>query len=122
MFDRRKAEVLGYVALAFVAVFLVVRLLDHASEPAAAPVSVEGGDGLARSGAAGSESQATSGTPRGSPLVGYVAGEVRRPGVYRVAPGSRAEVVVASAGGLTRHADGTAINLAAPVRDGQQLV
>src|SRR5205809_817060 len=93
MFDRRRAEMLGYAALAFVVVFLVVRLLDHASEPAAAPVAVGGGGDAARSAAVaapGSGAQGTNGTPgRSSPLVVYVAGGVRRPRVHRGARGGR---------------------------------
>ena len=52
----------------------------------------------------------------------HVAGEVRRPGLYRVAAGARAGVAVARAGGLSERADGAALNLAARVKDGQQIV
>jgi competence protein ComEA len=55
-------------------------------------------------------------------LVVDVAGEVRRPGVYRVPAGSRAETAVQRAGGLTRHGEGAAVNLAMPLHDGQQIV
>jgi competence protein ComEA len=62
-------------------------------------------------------------SPRGGrSLVVDVDGEVRRPGVARVRAGSRIEAAVRKAGGLTRHADGSAVNLAAPVQDGQQIV
>ena len=52
----------------------------------------------------------------------HVAGAVRRPGLYRVASDARAGVAVDAAGGLARRADLRAINLAATVRDGQQIV
>ena len=52
----------------------------------------------------------------------HVAGAVRRPGVYRVAADARAGAAVDAAGGLARRADLRAINLAATVRDGQQIV
>jgi competence protein ComEA len=51
-----------------------------------------------------------------------VAGEVRRPGVYRMPAGSRVNDAVARAGGASRRADLEAINLAARVADGQQVV
>jgi competence protein ComEA len=52
----------------------------------------------------------------------HVAGEVRRPGVYRVAGGDRVIEAVRRAGGPTRRADMSALNLAAPVQDGQQVL
>jgi len=51
-----------------------------------------------------------------------VVGAVRRPGVYRLPSGSRVETAVARAGGLTAHADLAAVNLAAPLADGEQVV
>ncbi len=57
-----------------------------------------------------------------SRLVVYVVGAVRRPGLYRVAEGSRVADAVGRAGGTTRRADLAAVNLAAPVADGQQVV
>ena len=47
----------------------------------------------------------------------YVTGEVLRPGVYEIEPGSRADDVIRLAGGFTRLADREAINLAAKLRD-----
>lgn len=52
----------------------------------------------------------------------HVAGEVRRPGVYRVAAGARAIQAIRRAGGPTPRADLSALNLAAPVQDGQQVL
>jgi competence protein ComEA len=51
----------------------------------------------------------------------HVAGEVRRPGVYRVPAGGRVLRAVRAAGGPTRRADLSGLNLAAPVQDGQQV-
>lgn len=55
-------------------------------------------------------------------LVVHVTGAVRRPGVYTVPANSRVQRAVARAGGPTAKADTTAINLAAPLSDGQQVV
>jgi competence protein ComEA len=52
----------------------------------------------------------------------HVAGAVKRPGLYRVAADARAGAAVDAAGGLARRADLRAINLAATVRDGQQII
>ncbi|MDR0654603.1 MAG: ComEA family DNA-binding protein [Synergistaceae bacterium] len=47
----------------------------------------------------------------------YVTGEVLRPGVYEIEPGSRVDDVIRLAGGFTRLADREAINLAAKLKD-----
>jgi competence protein ComEA len=55
-------------------------------------------------------------------LVVDVAGDVRRPGLYRLPAGSRVDAAIAAAGGATRKAELDAVNLAAPVADGEQVV
>ena len=55
-------------------------------------------------------------------LVVDVAGAVRRPGLYRLRPGSRIDDAIASAGGPTAKAQLETVNLAAPVADGEQIV
>lgn len=51
-----------------------------------------------------------------------VAGAVRRPGLHALAAGTRIADAVAAAGGATAKADLAAVNLAAPVADGEQIV
>jgi competence protein ComEA len=52
----------------------------------------------------------------------HVAGEVRRPGVYEIAPGARVVQALRRAGGPTPEADLSALNLAATLEDGQQVL
>jgi competence protein ComEA len=59
---------------------------------------------------------------RASKLVVDVAGAVRRPGLHELAPGTRVADAVAAAGGATAKADINAVNLAAPIADGEQIV
>jgi competence protein ComEA len=109
--DRRKIELAAYAVAAFILVFLAARVLDGRGQEARAPVTL--------SGAGKPASKRASRKPA---LVVYVAGEVRTPGVYRIPAGSRVGAAVQHAGGLTRRGDATAVNLAAPVQDGQQIV
>jgi competence protein ComEA len=55
-------------------------------------------------------------------LVVDVTGAVRRPGVYRMPAGSRVDDAVTRAGGPTPRAELEAVNLAARLADGQQVV
>ena len=68
-------------------------------------------------------SPAASTRPRAVPgLVIDVEGAVRRPGLVRLPVGSRVADAVARAGGVTRRADRSGVNFAAPVSDGQQVL
>src|SRR5438067_2656254 len=105
------------LAVAAVAVFVVVfggvRLLERARTPP--------GGSPARLTIDPPSSERPSG-PGAARLYVDVAGEVRRPGLYRVARGSRVAAAVGMAGGFTRSADSTQVNLAAPLQDGQQVI
>jgi competence protein ComEA len=66
--------------------------------------------------------------PRAAPahprpkVVVDVTGAVRKPGLYRLPPGSRVADALATAGGATGQAAVDQVNLAAPVADGEQIV
>jgi competence protein ComEA len=124
MADDAKLRMLGWGVAALVAVLLGVRLLGSGGERAA-PVSVHpAGDASAAAGSAPAAAAGASGAPGapGGEVMVQVAGEVARPGVYRVPSGSRVTDAVARAGGLTRRADQAGVNLVARVQDGQQVV
>jgi competence protein ComEA len=54
-------------------------------------------------------------------LVVYVAGAVRRPGLYHLQFGDRYARAVELAGGLSPQADAAGVNLAAPAGDGDEI-
>jgi competence protein ComEA len=64
---------------------------------------------------------AAAGTGGGQVIV-HVAGAVERPGVYRLRRGERVDDAVRRAGGPARRADLSAVNLAAVVEDGRQVL
>lgn len=60
--------------------------------------------------------------PTESPLTIQVGGQVVKPGVYQLGPGSRVKDAIALAGGLAPGADGESINQAARLVDGTQIL
>ena len=113
MLDDDRIRIAACAIAAVLVVILVMRAFDHGGEPAAQPVAVSGAPSIAR------EAKPAAGA---GALVVHVAGAVRRPGVYRVPAGSRADAAVRMAGGFSRRGDGAGVNLAAPLQDGQQVV
>jgi competence protein ComEA len=101
-------RLLAGVVLAALVVVLGVR---HFAGPAAAPAS-----------SFAPIRAAAPARPASRKIVVDVAGAVRRPGLYRLAPGTRIADAVALAGGATRKADIALVNLAAPLADGEQVV
>jgi competence protein ComEA len=113
MAERSRGTVLAWLVAAVVATFAVMRLIGGQAAPAASPLKIDRSPGAARGGGS---------RPAAAGVYVHVAGAVRRPGLVRVGEGARVAGAVARAGGPTRVADLTAVNLAAPVEDGQQVV
>ena len=107
-FPLSRRQVLALAAVLVVVLVVAGRRLGGSS-PAAhvAPVRA----------AAGTADDAAS-----PALFVHVVGAVRRPGLYRLPPGSRTADAVRRAGGVTRRADVALVNLAAPLADGLQIV
>lgn len=86
------------------------------------------GQRLAQAGAAreseavAAELEPVASTPARPELVVHIVGEVRRPGLYRLRDGARIADAVRRAGGAKHDADLAAVNLAAPLVDGIQIL
>ncbi|MGG5171327.1 ComEA family DNA-binding protein [Pseudarthrobacter sp. J1738] len=96
-----------------------VPLDDDAARPAETVVSPTSTSSSLR-GAAPTAAATAEGND-GADLVIYVSGAVARPGVVRLAQGSRIYQALAAAGGAKASADLGSINLAAPLEDGQHV-
>ncbi len=70
----------------------------------------------------GPGSASTGATQAASRLVVSVTGKVLRPGVVTVPAGSRVSDAIAAAGGATKAADITGLNLAARLTDGESII
>jgi competence protein ComEA len=126
--DRRLAAL---AAAALVAVLLAARWLGAGGEPvervelgerpaAPRPADAQAGPGAGPGAAPAPGAPGAPGAAHGVWV--HVAGAVRSPGLYRVPRDARVAQAVDLAGGPSRRADLTGVNLAAPLVDGQQVV
>lgn len=109
--SRTQAVVYGAIAVALLLVG--ARAIRGEQDP---------GPGFAGPAASAPASPSFSIGGQGSDLVVHVAGAVERPGVYRLPAGSRVNDAVRRAGGAAAKAELEAVNLAARLADGQQVV
>jgi competence protein ComEA len=111
--EMGRSQLIVYAAVAAALLLVGARAIrgEGAAEPSFAAASGGGGGG-------GSFSIGGS----GGDLVVDVTGAVRDPGVYRMPAGSRVDDAVRRAGGAAPRAQLEAINLAARLADGQQVV
>ncbi len=104
------------LAVAVGAVVVVSRGSGSGSPPVSLPMAH--GPGTSAAGAGGGDGSPTIAAGQ---LIVQAAGAVTRPGVYRLAAGTRVGDLVDAAGGLTPEADPDRINLAAPLADGARI-
>jgi competence protein ComEA len=117
VFDPDRRHLLAYIAAAAVLVVIAVRFIGHQSGQSPAPsISMAAPAAPVAGGRV---------RPRAAPSPSIwvdVAGAVRRPGLYRLPAGSRVAAALGRAGGVTRRAERSAVNLAAKLGDGQQVL
>jgi competence protein ComEA len=117
--ELSRSQVVVYGAIA-VALLLVGARAIRAEGGGDSFAAADSGSFAASSGGSGGDSFTVSG--QGSDLVVDVTGAVERPGVYRLPAGARVNDAVKRAGGATARAELEAVNLAARLADGQQVV
>jgi competence protein ComEA len=110
-----RPQLAAYAVAAVVVVVLGMRFMQG---------QAGGGSGAAAGGAQVARAPASVKIerPASTGALVHVAGAVRHPGVYRLHDGDRVKDAVERAGGARTGADVNAINLAAKVADGQQVV
>ena len=115
MRDIPKAQLLVYAAAAIAIALIGARYLRDSGASGTPPASAAS--------ASRTDSHGVQVKAAGAALVVvHVAGEVRRPGVYRLRASDRVQDAVRLAGGATRHANLDGLNLAAKLEDGRQIV
>src|ERR671933_1638197 len=114
-----RSQLVAYAAVAILVVALGVRFMQR-QQPA--PAVSGGGDAPVAGSRPDGRSAVRIARPAPQAAVVHVAGAVRNPGVYRLPAGARVQDAVERAGGVRRGGDVNAINLAAKVVDGQQVV
>ncbi len=109
--ELSRSQLLVYAAVAVAVLLVGARFVRSGGEQEqAAPAATFAADGFEPDADAGRD------------VVVHVAGAVQRPGVYRLPVGARVTDAVKRAGGLAPGAGADAINLAARLADGQQVV
>jgi competence protein ComEA len=110
--EMSRSQVVVYAAVGLALLLVGARAIRGEADTETSFAAAADGGGGASVSVAGSSGE----------VVVDVTGAVRRPGVYRMPIGSRVDDAVARAGGAAPGAELEAINLAARLADGQQVV
>jgi competence protein ComEA len=118
--ELSRAQLAVYAAIAVVALLLGARWIRAGSGADGAEGSIAyGSEGAAE--AKPGDGEEVEFDQTGEDVVVHVAGAVRNPGVYRLPEGSRVTDAIERAGGVAPGGAQDAVNLAAPLADGQQI-
>lgn len=122
--ERSKWQLVAWGVAAVLLVLAAVRMVGPGGGEPPVPVRIDGAatGGAAAGGPGGSASGRGARANVAGGLYVHVAGEVRHPGLFRVAEGSRAAAAIHLAGGPTDRAELAAVNLAQRLEDGQQVI
>jgi competence protein ComEA len=133
--DLDRPRLALYVVLGVVVCFLGARYLGAqvhraaaadtgaaAAAGAGAPAPARAPGSAAAEPAAAPPASVSVARADGGRVIVHVAGAVRHPGVYRFAGGARVNDALRRAGGPRAHADLDAVNLAAKLEDGRQIL
>jgi competence protein ComEA len=113
--ELSRAQVVVYGAIAVALLLVGARAIRSEGGGTGQSFAADAGGGASSSGGFTLSGQA-------SDLVVDVTGAVARPGVYRLPAGSRVEDAIQRAGGASGEAELEAVNRAARLADGQQVV
>jgi competence protein ComEA len=113
--ETPRANIAIWVVAGLVAAFALFQLIGSKDDGSGSAVRI------ARA-PEGDHTQPAHGGARAATIYVHVAGAVRRPGLMQVQAGSRVAAAVEQAGGPSRRADLSGVNLAARLEDGQQIV
>ncbi|HUC00221.1 MAG TPA: ComEA family DNA-binding protein [Solirubrobacterales bacterium] len=119
--ELSRAQIAVYGAIAVALLLVGARAIRGEGGEAESSFAAGAAPGAAESGSEGEAGGFTISGQAGD-LVVDVTGAVARPGVYRMPAGSRVNDAVLRAGGATGRAELEAVNLAARLADGQQVV
>jgi competence protein ComEA len=117
-----RSQLLVYGAVAVALLLIGARWVRSSDDRAPSPGGVSYSSGSGSSSSSRSEAFNVDPQGGGEDAVVDVTGAVSDPGVYRLPAGSRVNDAVQRAGGATAKANVQAINLAARLTDGQQVV
>jgi competence protein ComEA len=124
--SRTQVVVYGAIAVALLLVGARAIRGEDAGSSGTSTTWTDYGSGAGESGSSGEESGSGEGefelSGQAGDLVVDVTGAVARPGVYRLPAGSRVDDALQRAGGAAPKAQLEAVNLAARLADGQQVV